>query len=57
MLSLHAAGIFQPFAAGSYGPNPGTSVSPSNNSHAFAVSGTANNDSLLHIQQSRTFKL
>jgi len=42
--SLFAAGIVPVFAAGNYGPNPGTSVSPSNNPFGFAVGGTDNND-------------
>jgi subtilisin family serine protease len=42
--SLTAAGIVSVFAAGNYGPNGSTSVSPSNNPDAFAVGGVDNTD-------------
>ena len=42
--SLAAAGIVSVFAAGNYGPNGSTSVSPSNNPDAFAVGGVDNLD-------------
>jgi len=50
--SLIAAGIVPVFAAGNYGPNPGTSVSPSNNPSAFAVGGTDKTDNM-YISSSR----
>jgi serine protease AprX len=42
--SLTAAGIVSVFAAGNYGPNGSTSVSPSNNPDAFAVGGVDSTD-------------
>lgn len=42
--SLAAAGIVSVFAAGNFGPNGSTSVSPSNNPDAFAVGGVDNSD-------------
>ncbi len=42
--SLRAAGILPVFAAGNYGPNAGTSVSPANNPEAFAVGATDDSD-------------
>jgi subtilisin family serine protease len=42
--ALSAAGILPVFAAGNFGPNPATSVSPSNNPDAFAVGAIYNSD-------------
>lgn len=41
---LRAAGILPVFAAGNYGPTPGTVLSPANNPEAFAVGATDNAD-------------
>jgi len=46
LASLRAAGILPIFAAGNYGPLPGTSASPANNPEAFAVGATDNADVL-----------
>ncbi len=44
--ALRAAGILPVFAAGNYGPNTGTDVSPANNPAAFAVGATDNADAI-----------
>jgi subtilisin family serine protease len=44
--SLRAAGILPVFAAGNYGPTPGTVLSPANLPEAFAVGGTDNADAI-----------
>ena len=41
---LRAAGILPIFAAGNYGPTPGTVLSPANNPQAFAVGATDDAD-------------
>src|SRR5215475_7205965 len=41
---LRAAGILPVFAAGNYGPTPGTVLSPANNPEAFAVGATDDAD-------------
>jgi hypothetical protein len=46
LASLRAAGILPVFAAGNYGPLPGSSVSPANNPEAFAVGATDDADVL-----------
>jgi subtilisin family serine protease len=46
LASLRAAGILPVFAAGNYGPVPGTSASPANNPEAFAVGATDDADVL-----------
>jgi len=46
------AGVAMVFAAGNSGPQPGTSISPANNSHAFAVGGTTSAGSVM-ISSSR----
>jgi subtilisin family serine protease len=46
LASLRAAGILPVFAAGNYGPLPGTSSSPANNPEAFAVGATDDADGL-----------
>jgi subtilisin family serine protease len=46
LASLRAAGILPIFAAGNYGPLPGSSVSPANNPEAFAVGATDDTDVL-----------
>jgi len=46
LASLRAAGILPVFAAGNYGPQPGTSSSPANNPEAFAVGATDDADVL-----------
>jgi hypothetical protein len=43
---LRAAGILPVFAAGNYGPTPGTVLSPANNPEAFAVGATDSADVL-----------
>ena len=50
--SLRAAGILPVFAAGNYGPSPGTVYSPANLPEAFAVGNTTNSD-LLDVYSSR----
>ena len=50
--SLRAAGILPVFAGGNYGPNQGSSVSPSNNSAAFAV-GAVYDDQVIYELSSR----
>lgn len=42
--NLRAAGILPIFAAGNFGPAPGTSASPANNPEAFAVGSTDDSD-------------
>jgi subtilisin family serine protease len=42
--NLRAAGILPIFAAGNFGPMPGTSVSPANNPEALAVGSTDDSD-------------
>lgn len=42
--ALRAAGILPVFAAGNYGPQPGTSPSPANYREAFSVGGIDRND-------------
>jgi hypothetical protein len=44
--ALRAIGILPVFAAGNFGPNPSTSVSPANYPESFAVGATDNNDQL-----------
>ena len=46
LATLRAAGILPVFAAGNYGPLPGTSSSPANNPEAFAVGATDDADVL-----------
>ena len=46
LASLRAAGILPVFAAGNYGPLPGSSRSPANNPEAFAVGATDDADVL-----------
>jgi len=46
LASLRAAGILPVFAAGNYGPQPGSSSSPANNPEAFAVGATDDADVL-----------
>ncbi len=46
LANLTAAGIVSVFAAGNYGPNAATSVSPANNPDAFAVGGVDNTDAI-----------
>src|SRR6185312_16740699 len=46
LASLRAAGILPVFAAGNFGPVPGSSVSPANNPEAFAVGATDDADVL-----------
>jgi subtilisin family serine protease len=46
LANLRAAGILPVFAAGNYGPLPGSSVSPANNPEAFAVGATDDADVL-----------
>jgi subtilisin family serine protease len=46
LASLRAAGILPVFAAGNYGPVPGSSASPANNPEAFAVGATDDADVL-----------
>ena len=46
LASLRAAGILPVFAAGNYGPQPGSSRSPANNPDAFAVGATDDADDL-----------
>lgn len=46
LASLRAAGILPVFAAGNYGPLPGSSASPANNPEAFAVGATDDADAL-----------
>ena len=46
LASLRAAGILPVFAAGNYGPLPGSSGSPANNPEAFAVGATDDADVL-----------
>jgi hypothetical protein len=46
LASLRAAGILPVFAAGNYGPVPGSSASPANNPEAFAVGATDDADAL-----------
>ena len=50
--SLVAADIVPVFAAGNYGPNAATSVSPANNPDAFAV-GAIDNNSVIYSASSR----
>jgi subtilisin family serine protease len=44
LTQLRAAGILPIFAAGNYGPTPGTVLSPANNPSAFAVGATDDAD-------------
>ena len=44
--AMRAAGIIPVFAAGNYGPNAGTSVSPANYPEALAVGSTDNTDAI-----------
>ena len=44
LAKLRAAGILPVFAAGNYGPTPGTVFSPANNPEAFAVGSSDNSD-------------
>src|SRR5215471_3896395 len=46
LASLRTAGILPVFAAGNYGPSPGSSASPANNPEAFAVGATDDADVL-----------
>jgi hypothetical protein len=46
LASLRAVGILPVFAAGNYGPSPGSSASPANNLEAFAVGATDDADAL-----------
>jgi hypothetical protein len=46
LASLRAVGILPIFAAGNYGPLPGSSSSPANNPEAFAVGATDDADAL-----------
>jgi hypothetical protein len=46
LANLRAAGILPVFAAGNYGPLPGSSRSPANNPEAFAVGATDDADAL-----------
>jgi subtilisin family serine protease len=46
LANLRTAGILPVFAAGNYGPLPGTSASPANNPEAFAVGATDDADVL-----------
>jgi len=50
--ALRAAGILPVFAAGNYGPDQGSSVSPSNNPEAFAV-GAVYDDGTIYGPSSR----
>src|SRR5215468_5162685 len=46
LATLRAAGILPVFAAGNYGPQPGSSSSPANNPEALAVGATDDADAL-----------
>jgi subtilisin family serine protease len=46
LTNLRAAGILPVFAAGNYGPAPGTVLSPANNPQAFAVGAVDNADTI-----------
>ncbi|MBW7885936.1 MAG: S8 family serine peptidase, partial [Caldilineaceae bacterium] len=50
--ALRAAGILPIFAAGNFGPNAATSMSPANNPGAFAVGAVSSND-VLYANSSR----
>jgi subtilisin family serine protease len=52
LATLRAAGILPVFAAGNYGPSPGSSASPANNPEAFAVGATDDTD-VLYTYSSR----
>jgi subtilisin family serine protease len=52
LTNLRAAGILPVFAAGNYGPTPGTVLSPANNPEAFPV-GSVDNADVLDPSSSR----